>query len=502
MMPIFIKRAYYVLFLAFLAILPVSGTIALRNLILILLLVLLLVSVGVYRSALAIKPSEIWRRVPWSFKCLAVFLLLFPLWAVQQEVALQNLGGQWVELILSALIGWGAVMLLGQRGPGLLALGAASSLPLVLHLLLFLAGLAGLLSPAFYADPSLGTVWQSLRDHGMGETYQALHLHDLFAGFRGVEPMHGNLGYPGDQAISLFCACLAMGWLGSATNLRWKPFLGIAICLLSVFVAQSRGGILYSFLLLLLAGATYWLKMRTKAGGTGLRPGGARQALVMGGLALIGVLLLAGIAVQSVRNDSRWKTMADKVSLGLQYENPVQLLCDGPSAEYEAGIRQKFADNPQYAEDVINGLKVQDGGRILLMRVASQMVLENGRGLDGSRQSFKKLIAKKCGHVPVLDFAHSHQGWLDLALALGWLGLALFATVMLSFLRRGWRSLGEADLRPWAFALFLVSAFWISRGFADSIYREHNLEMQFLVMSYLYARMVFSREIGVTSARD
>jgi O-antigen ligase len=134
------------------------------------------------------------------------------------------------------------------------------------------------------------------------------------------------------------------------------------------------------------------------------------------------------------------------------------------------------------------------------MRVASQMVLENWRGLDGSRQAFKKLITEKCGHVPVLDFAHAHQGWLDLALALGWLGLFLFATVMLVFLRKGWQSLKEPEIRHWSFALFLVTAFWMVRGFADSIYREHNLEMQFLVISYVYARMVCYPVIRQTPA--
>jgi O-antigen ligase len=308
------------------------------------------------------------------------------------------------------------------------------------------------------------------------------------------------LGYPGDQAISLFCASLVTGWLAVQARSRWKPVLGIAVCLLSVFVAQSRGGILFSFLLLLLAGSTYWLKMRSEPVAAAVRRGPSRQALLTGLVVVLGVIALGSVAVQSVRNDSRWKTMADKVTLGLQYENPAQLLCDGPSAAYEASIRQKFADNPQYAEDVIYGLKVQDGGRILLMRVASQMVLENGRGLDGSRDSFKKLIAEKCGHVPVLDFAHSHQGWLDLALALGWAGLVLFATVLFFFLRKGWQSLSQAGVRHWAFALFLVSAFWIARGFADSIYREHNLEMQFLVISYLYARMVFCPDSRLRTA--
>lgn len=181
-MPSFLKKTYYVLFLAFLAILPVSNTIALRNLILLLLLLLLAVITLTYPSTLAIKPAAIWRSIPFSLKCWCAFLLLFPLWAIQPGVALQNLGGQWGELILSAIVGWGVVMLLGQNGPNLLALGLASALPLALHLLLFVAGLAGLLSPTFYAHPSLVEVWHSLRGYCMGEIYPSLHVTDFPGG--------------------------------------------------------------------------------------------------------------------------------------------------------------------------------------------------------------------------------------------------------------------------------------------------------------------------------
>lgn len=169
--------------------------------------------------------------------------------------------------------------------------------------------------------------------------------------------------------------------------------------------------------------------------------------------------------------------MVDKVALGAFNENPARLLCDGPSVAYEASLRQRFAYNPEYAETVIRGLKMQDGGRILLMRVGFQMALDNWRGLDGSRQSFKKLIVEKCGHVPVLKFAHTHQGWIDLTLALGWAGLVLFVAVMVFFLRKGWQSLGHPEVLHWSFALFLLSAFWMARGFTDSVYSEHNLEM-------------------------
>jgi hypothetical protein len=171
------------------------------------------------------------------------------------------------------------------------------------------------------------------------------------------------------------------------------------------------------------------------------------------------------------------------------------LLCNGISQESEALIRAKFSSrDPGYVDALLNGLKQQDGGRILLMRAGFDLMLENVRGLDGSRQSYRKLIEAKCGHEPALQFAHSHQGWIDLALGLGWAGLVIFGMMMGNFLFVGWHHLdkAKADVGEWAMALFLISAFWMSRGFADSVYREHYLQMQMLLLCYLYGRLILA----------
>jgi hypothetical protein len=132
---------------------------------------------------------------------------------------------------------------------------------------------------------------------------------------------------------------------------------------------------------------------------------------------------------------------------------------------------------------------MQYGGRILLMRVGVGLVIENPRGLDGARGSYKRLIEAKCGREPVLTFAHLHQSWMDVALALGWVGAALFAWLLLTLAQTGWRFLGIDTVAPWGSALFLLASFWFLRGFADSLYREHYLQMQAMLMAYLYGRL-------------
>jgi hypothetical protein len=192
--------------------------------------------------------------------------------------------------------------------------------------------------------------------------------------------------------------------------------------------------------------------------------------------------------------------MVDKVYLGLSQENPIQLLCEGLSPDQELQIRNTYAHrSTENVDDLINGLKGQDGGRILLMRVGLDMVFAYPIGLDGSRSSYKKLMEKKCGHKPELNFANLHQSWMDLALGLGWLGAGLFAWLLIYFLRTGWRkyygSGGEAA--AWGLALFLLATFWFMRGFADTLYREHYLQMQAMVMGCIYGRLFFSRQASI-----
>jgi hypothetical protein len=214
----------------------------------------------------------------------------------------------------------------------------------------------------------------------------------------------------------------------------------------------------------------------------------------------IGLIVGFGVfflAATIITKDSRWQTMVDKVYLGLSQENPIQLLCEGLSPDQETKIRQTYSHHStEYVDDLINGLKGQDGGRILLMRAGLDMVFTHPIGLDGSRSSYKKLIEKKCGHKPELDFANLHQSWMDLALGLGWLGAGLFAWLFISLVRSGWSQYyeGEGEAAAWGLALFLLATFWFMRGFADTVYREHYLQMQAMVMGCIYGRLFFFSE--------
>lgn len=477
-------------FLGYLAVLPMSNTIALRNLLLFALVCFVLFFTIFWRSRLEILSFTGYRHVPLIVVLWIVFLSLFPLWAVQTDVAWQNLRGQWIQSIFAWIVGFGAVLLLGKRGPSIWALALASAFPLAVHLLLYIAAWGGILTGDFYANPSIASVWTAFSRALNSDAAMTWNWQSIPIGFLGIEPMHGNLGYAACQAIVLISACFCIAWHDQNKYRLWRATLFIILCFLSLFIAQSRGAILFGLIMLLTTAVIYFYKCSANSTIKASKQETNKWPILkIGAAAAIGLLLIA--AFQSIRHQERWYSMADKVEIGLLSEKPLNLLCNGVSSQVEAQIRERFADrDPAYVQVLLNGLKGQDGGRILLMRVGIDLVLENPRGLDGSMHSYQKLIKEKCGHEPTLYFSHAHQGWIDLALALGWVGALLFSWMIICFFRIGFSNMKILVTRPWAIALFLTSTFWMLRGFADEVYREHYLQMQGLMLAYIFGRLL------------
>ncbi len=488
------QRLFNICFLGLVAVLPMSDTIALRNLLLLVLVCLVLFSLIWRQPGLAVPWVPAWRQVPWVVRGWVIFLLLFPLWAVQRDAAWHNLLGQWLESLLAGLVGWGAVVLLGRRGPSLWALGLASTFALAVLLLLCLAAGLGLLGADFYADPRIVTLWSSISLFHTEGLHPVLRWQNFMEGFRGIEPMHGNLGYTACQAIVLVGVCLCMGWSEADMRKVWASGAVIFLSFLSLFIAHSRGAILYGVLMLILTVLIYAWKARRSTDEVKFskeEPLGSRWGMRFA--AALAVLLFLFVGWQYVQHDLRWRSMADKVKLAMLSDTPLQLICEGISSQNEARVQNDFAHgDAAYARVLLDGLKDGDGGRVLLMRAGFGLLLENPRGLDGSRHSYRKLVEAKCGHPPAFQYAHSHESWIDLGLALGWMGLLLFALMWGYFLRSGWHHIGQKESRPWAMALLLISIFWMLRGFADSVYREHYLQMQMVLLMYLHGRMILA----------
>lgn len=307
--------------------------------------------------------------------------------------------------------------MLRQDGPGLWSLGLASAFLVALHLLLTTMAWAGLFGVPVPSDLPVSKMWQSMVGTLAAASDGAAWKWQNFPwGFRGFDPMHGNLGYTASQAISLFLACYVLAFAEHKASRAWKATWMIVACFFSIAIANSRGAVLYSLLLLLLATGIYLLRFgRGKAVGDLFR---GRSLHFAGALALLAIALVFFLG-QSLSKDARWRTMFDKAYAGFLVADPVGFLCNGLSPQEHAALQQRISpQNPAYAEQIIMGLN-GDGARIVLMRAGLQLVRENPLGLDGSRQAYEKLMVNKCGHRPVFEFAHAHQAWINLALSLG-----------------------------------------------------------------------------------
>ncbi len=407
----------------YVAVLPMANTIALRNIVLAMLLLM-----TIWRL------RDTWRASCWTMPVLAwiAYLCVFPLVAQNHEVAWQSFWGQWARWGLAALVGAFVATYL-NKAQNIFALGVASAVPLLVHLALF----------AFEAWRTKALPW----------------------GYWGRETHHADLGYAAGQAILLLSVMVVTG----SNRLRLWSIALISLSLLSVLFAMSRAGLLFG----LFAGALV-------LGGAYLTSGRLNHRRMV--FALLGAFIVVGVVLGvAIKTDKRWHDLITQLPVAWSGD-ALEVECRGDQAIGQAadGPAGAGSQPPQLAQPV----HVGDGSRILILRAGFELALKNPWGLDGSRQAYQKRLLEICPE-PVHLMAHTHNGWLDTVLALGWIGAALYLWVLIYFLRQGATSLrSQGSLDPWAMVLMATSVFWILRGFTDSVFRDHMLEMQGFLLAY------------------
>lgn len=476
---------YLAFLLAFTGLLSVSGTIALRNVLHLGLLLLLLVYLGCKWRTECGRMATLAASVPLPVWLWCIYLLLFPFVAPNSADAWSNMigKGMWGESMLTWLLAWGAFLILGTKRLTLWVLALVSAVPVFIHLCLTALAWVGVFQPAFYEDPSLQAAGRSLlavlRDVSLLQNpFQAFPM-----GFRGIEPMHGNLGYPASQAMCIGLAVMFGAWHQGKHRMAIQAGALVALCFVSVVIAQSRAAAYFGLLVLALACVIYMMFVRVQ-----------RVPLLLGrgvGLVIAGVgVLCLMFFFQVVSHNPIWYSMGDKVAIGFQVEKPKDLICDGFTPATFEFARQQYPDRDvAYIESLVEGLKA-DGGRVLLARVGADLSASNPWGWNGGRDAYQYRIEQLCGHVPAMNFSHAHNAWINLILAVGWVGAILYAWVLLQFAKSGWSALKQEQAWPAGMALLLLSVFWLLRGMVDAVYQEHYLEMQafFLLTLFLLLR--------------
>lgn len=410
----------------YVAVLPMADTIALRNISLF--AVLLSLCWHFSKTRLAFQP-----RLPLPLLLWVTYLVVFPLIADSTDVALKSLQGQWGVAVLAMLAGGGVAAIYGGKARGAtFYLGLVSVVPILVHLCLF--------------------IWR-------GWTTSSIPW-----GYWGRETHHADLGYAAGQSVILLTAYIVAG---DSKKLRLWAIVLIFACLLSTLLAHSRAGLAFSLIGGLLAVGISFL------GGDRYR-----QRQLVRGLFAVVVVGAASLAV-SVKNDVRWTNMTSELRAGF-FGNAIQLQCEG-TASIEPEIKAKYGDEVQR---IITSLQLGDGSRVVVLRAGAALAMMHPWGVDGSRQAFQKLLKLECAN-PAISMAHTHNGWLDTILALGWIGAFLYLGVLLFFMKLGLSLLNhESSHNEWALVLMALSAFWILRGFTDSVFRDHMMEMQGFVLAF------------------
>jgi O-antigen ligase len=411
----------------YLAVLPMSGTIALRKVSL--LLVLLILSWQFFKTKSV--PQFALAVVLW-----AVYLIFFPLIATDSEMAWKSLGKQWGMGLLAMVAGAGvATRLASTRWGGSFYLGVLSCVTILVY---------------------LGFI-----------TVQVCNTSFIPWGYWGRETHHADLGYAACQAVLLLMASV----VASKKPTKYAAWVLIVACLFATALARSRAGLAFA----VFAGAMVLLTAVLSR--TSIKKGPV--FLGLGALLLMGCLVL-GVAA---KNDPRWMYMESNIVAGF-LGDALQLQCEG-TASVEGQIKSMYGTS-DLADRAISSVKDGDGSRVVVLRAGTQLALEHPWGSDGSRQAYKKLLRLHCPQ-PDSHMAHAHNGWVDTALAIGWLGVLLYLWVFIHYIRTGYKALhSSTQVNEWAIVLVTLSVFWIVRAFTDSVFRDHMFEMQGFVLSYAY----------------
>lgn len=374
------------------------------------------------------------------FAYLLIQLLFF---SSNYPLAFSNFRAEWMHFIIFSIIGAGAGLIIGKSASTkcLLFLGIAFSIPLWIHLAL--SAIKGI---------ELGVIpW----------------------GYWGINEIHGDFGYPALEAAILFASFYFCG--ANRKSDKYGSILLIILCITSPLLALSRGGTGFAILGVIFVFITQLLIGR-----------GNKFNLLKGiGQLLVLTIVVFGIFKLGVAVDpNRFGGILSKLSVGLEGE-PTATYCNG--IEYlEQEIRAKGIDITPEVQKGLNSVVDGDGSRMMAARSGFDLMLQHPMGINQSKQAYQAAVIEACKGNPKIFISHTHNGWIDSALAIGIPGAFLLLIVIIQYARLGWNALRRSDeATPFGMALFASAMIWILRGLLDSTFRDQMLEMQAFIFAIL-----------------
>lgn len=396
-------------------------------------------------SILFYKPE--WSLFFQKNKLLVVFFayLIFQLifFSGDYQVAFHNFRAEWMQFILFSIIGAGTGLVMGRKNSYqfLLYFGIAFSIPLCLHLTL-----------ALIKGVSIGAIpW----------------------GYWGINLIHGDFAYPALEAIILFITFYLY-----QTGSKKTPLLAIifmVVCIASPLLATSRGGVGFTIISALFVVIAYFFFDKAN------KISSQKKILFLLSLPI----LIAGIYQIGIISDpNRWSGVLSRVATGLE-GNPSKVYCEGIGA-LEDALKNKGIEITPSIQKGLNSVVDGDGARMMAARAGLMLAYDNPMGINQSKQAYQQAISNYCRHDPAIFISHTHNGWIDTALAIGIPGAILLLLVLINYAKVGFISFrSNFASSGFGLALFASSLMWILRGLLDSTMRDQMLEMQAFIFAAL-----------------
>ena len=249
----------------------------------------------------------------------------------------------------------------------------------------------------------------------------------------------------------------------------WVGPLILALAVLALITAGARNGLITILFTFLLGGAAMLPQLKAVY---------SLRRLVLS--IVLGLTLITAYAVVAVKTDPRWGSFAQTVPIAWNIERDTRWL-NGDGSDLPLAP----SGNPVEASAYY---------RIAWAHAGARMLLAHPLGTEINRGTFNRLLLEKYGHTGA---SHTHNGWLDMGLNVGFPGLILWAGFLFLLARLGWR-MHRKHADSLGFALFLLVMTFAFRALLDTTFREHPLA-QFMLVAGLIAGTLTRVQTGASA---